>query len=131
MAATRGYSAKEERILENEVVKELKLHFHAGMIRQLAKSRFTIDDGLDIADCGEKVRQLVHKYLVTQGIEVRDPIQLLDNRFKEEVESYTTPESKAAQIEHAVKKEISVKIEKDEVYYTKIIGSIEGFVAEV
>jgi type I restriction enzyme R subunit len=93
---------------------------HAGMIRQLAKSRFTIDDGLDIADCGEKVRQLVHKYLVTQGIEVRDPIQLLDSRFKEEIESNRTPEAKAAQIEHAIKKEISVKIEQDEVYYTKI-----------
>jgi len=90
------------------------------MIRQHAKSRFTIDDRLDIPDCGEIVRQLIHKYLVTQGIEVRDSIQSLDNRFKEEVESYTTPEAKAAQTEHAVKKEISVKIEKDEVYYTKI-----------
>ena len=66
------------------------------------------------------MRQLVHKYLVTQGIEVRDPIQLLDSRFKEEIESNTTPEAKAAQIEHAIKKEISVKIEQDEVYYTKV-----------
>ncbi|MDN3436489.1 type I restriction endonuclease subunit R [Planococcus sp. APC 3900] len=93
---------------------------HAGLIRQLAKSRFLIDDGLDIADCGEKVRQLVHKYLISQGIEVRDPIQLLDSRFKEEVEKNNTPEAKAAQIEHAIKKEISIKIEQDEVYYKKV-----------
>lgn len=93
---------------------------HAGLIRQLAKSRFSVDDGLDIADCGEKVRQLVHKYLLSEGIEVRDPIQLLDSRFKEEIEKNTKPETKAAQIEHAIKKEISVKIEQDEVYYTKV-----------
>lgn len=93
---------------------------HAGLIRQLAKSRFSVDDGLDIADCGEKVRQLVHKYLLSEGIEVRDPIQLLDSRFKEEIENNTKPETKAAQIEHAIKKEISVKIEQDEVYYTKV-----------
>lgn len=93
---------------------------HAGLIRQLAKSRFSVDDGLDIADCGEKVSQLVHKYLLAEGIEVRDPIQLLDSRFKEEIENNTKPETKAAQIEHAIKKEISVKIEQDEVYYTKV-----------
>lgn len=93
---------------------------HAGLIRQLAKSRFSVDDGLDIADCGEKVRQLVHKYLLSEGIEVRNPIQLLDSRFKEEIENNTKPETKAAQIEHAIKKEISVKIGQDEVYYTKV-----------
>lgn len=93
---------------------------HAGLIRQLAKSRFSVDDGLDIADCGEKVRQLVHKYLLSEGIEVRDPIQLLDSRFEEEIENNTKPETKAAQIEHAIKKEISMKIEQDEVYYTKV-----------
>ncbi|MFB6471267.1 type I restriction endonuclease subunit R [Paenibacillus glucanolyticus] len=92
----------------------------AGLIRQLAKSRFSIDDGLHIADCGEKVRQLVHKYLVLEKIEIRDPIQLLDSKFDEEVESNVLPESKAAQMEHAIRKEISVKLEEDEVYYTKI-----------
>ncbi|WP_231584088.1 type I restriction endonuclease subunit R [Domibacillus indicus] len=92
----------------------------AGLIRQLAKSRYTVEDGLDIADCGEKVRQLVHKYLNIEGIEVRDPVQLLDGTFNEEVEKNVLPESKAAQMEHAIRKEISVKIEADEVYYTKV-----------
>lgn len=98
---------------------------HAGLIRQLAKSRFSVDDGLDIADCGEKVRQLVHKYLLSEGMEVRPPIQLLDSRFKEEIDSNTNPETKAAQIEHAIKKEISIKIEQDEVYYSKISERLE------
>lgn len=92
----------------------------AGLIRQLAKSRYAVDDGLNIADCGEKVRQLVHKYLDMEGFEVRDPIQLLDTNFNEEVEKHVLPESKAAQMEHAIRKEISVKIEEDEVFYTKI-----------
>lgn len=97
----------------------------AGLIRQLAKSRFAVDDGLDIADCGEKVRQLVHKYLEMEGIEVREPIHLLDSNFNEEVEKNALPESKAAQIEHAIRKEISVKIGEDEVYYTKISERLE------
>jgi len=98
---------------------------HLGMIRQLAKSRYSVDDGLDISDCGEKVRQLVHKHLQSEGIEVRPPISILDASFKEEVENNTLPETKAAQIEHAIKREISVRMEEDEVFYTSLKKKVE------
>jgi type I restriction enzyme, R subunit len=96
-----------------------------GAIRQLAKSRFAVDDGLGIADCGEKVRQLVHKYLLAHNIDVRDPVPILDARFKEEVVHNELPESKAAHIEHAIKREISVKMDEDEVYYTSLKEKVE------
>lgn len=98
---------------------------HLGLIRQLAKSRFSVDDGLDISDCGEKVRDLVYKYLQSEGIEVRDPISILDASFKEEVEQNVLPETKAAQIEHAIKREISVRMEEDEVFYTSLKKKVE------
>ncbi|MBT2719200.1 type I restriction endonuclease subunit R [Bacillus sp. ISL-57] len=98
---------------------------HLGLIRQLAKSRFSIEDGLDISDCGEKVRDLVYKHLQSEGIEVRDPISILDASFKEEVEGNVLPETKAAQIEHAIKREISVRIEEDEVFYTSLKKKVE------
>ncbi|MGE2624825.1 hypothetical protein ACQH8C_27170, partial [Escherichia coli] len=56
-------SPKAERFVD-----DLK---RAGVVRQLAKSRFSIDDGMDISDCGEKVRQLVHDYLYSEGIDAR------------------------------------------------------------
>ncbi|MGZ0879604.1 type I restriction endonuclease subunit R [Priestia megaterium] len=96
-----------------------------GMIRQLAKSRFSIDDGLDISECGEKVRQLIHNHLHSQGIEVRDPISILDTSFKEEIEKNELPETKAAQIEHAIKREISIRMEEDEVFYTSLKHKVE------
>lgn len=97
----------------------------AGLIRQLAKSRFSVEDGLDISDCGEKVRDLVYKHLQSEGIEVRDPISILDASFKEEVEANVLPETKAAQIEHAIKREISVRMEEDEVFYTSLKKKVE------
>jgi type I restriction enzyme, R subunit len=96
-----------------------------GAVRQLAKSRYSVDDGLDLSDCGEKVRQLVHKHLLAEKIDARDPVPILDARFKEEVESNELPESKAAQIEHAIKREISVKMDEDEVYYTSLKKKVE------
>lgn len=99
-----------------------------GTIRQLAKSRFAIDDSMDISDCGEKVRQLVHAYLDSQGIEARDPVSILDVSFKEEIEKNTLPETKAAQMEHAIKKEISIRMEQDEVFYTSLKEKVEELI---
>lgn len=98
---------------------------HLGVIRQLAKSRFSLDDGLDISDCGEKVRQLVHNHIQSEGIIVKDPISILDTRFKEEVEKNELPETKAAQIEHAIKREITVRMEEDEVFYSSLKKKVE------
>ncbi|WP_050613798.1 type I restriction endonuclease subunit R [Bacillus testis] len=100
----------------------------AGVIRQLAKSRFSIEDGMDISDCGEKVRKLVHDYLYSEGIDARDPVSILDASFKEEVDKNVHPESKAAQMEHAIKKEISVRIEEDKVFYTSLKDKVEELI---
>ncbi|WII36240.1 type I restriction endonuclease subunit R [Paenibacillus thiaminolyticus] len=96
-----------------------------GSIRQLAKSRFSIDDGMDISDCGEKVKQIVYDYIYSSGIDAREPVSILDVSFKEELEKNTLPETKAAQMEHAIKKEISVRIGEDEVFYTSLKKKVE------
>ncbi len=100
----------------------------AGVIRQLAKSRFSIEDGMDISDCGEKVRKLVHDYLYSEGIDARDPVSILDASFKEELDKNVHPETKAAQMEHAIKKEISVRIEEDKVFYTSLKDKVEELI---
>ncbi|MGE8077328.1 type I restriction enzyme endonuclease domain-containing protein [Peribacillus loiseleuriae] len=49
-----------------------------------------------------------------------------DASFKKEVEGNVLPETKAAQIEHANKREILVRIEEDEVFYTLLKQKAEG-----
>lgn len=100
----------------------------AGVIRQLAKSRFSIEDGMDISDCGEKVRRLVHDYLYSEGIDAHDAVSILDASFKEELDKNVLPETKAAQMEHAIKKEISVRIEEDKVFYTSLKEKVEELI---
>ncbi len=100
----------------------------AGTIRQLARSKFSIDDAMDISECGEKVRQIVQDYIHSNGIIAHDPISILDASFKKEIESNELPETKAAQIEHAIKKEISIKFKEDEVFYTSLKEKVEALV---
>lgn len=99
-----------------------------GAIRQLAKSRFALDDGMDISECGEKVRRLVQTYLITEGIDARDPVSILDVSFKEELEKNVKPETKAAQMEHAIKKEISVRLDEDKIFYTSLKEKVEQLI---
>jgi type I restriction enzyme, R subunit len=97
-----------------------------GKIRQAAKSRYRIIDGMDISDCGEKVKQLIEEHLAAVGIDVvHEPIDILSNRFEKQLEETKTPEGKAAEMEHAIRHEIRVKIEENPVYYTSLKERLE------
>lgn len=96
-----------------------------GKVRQAAKSRYRID-GMDISDCGEKVKQLIEEHLAAVGIDVvHEPIDILSNRFEKQIEETKTPEGKAAEMEHAIRHEIRVKLEENPVYYTSLKERLE------
>ncbi len=102
------------------------------MIRLNARSLYSDDDNqVDISDCGEKVRQIVHDYLHTNGIDVHPPVSLLSDRFEAEIEELESLESKAAKIEHAIKKEISFLLEEDVVFYTSISEKVQQLIDQL
>lgn len=83
-------------------------------------------DGMDISDCGEKVKQLIEEHLAAVGINVvHESIDILSNRFEKQIEETKTPEGKAAEMEHAIRHEIRVKLEENPVYYTSLKERLE------
>lgn len=96
-----------------------------GKIRQLAKSRYR-EEKMDISDCGEKVKQLIEEHLAAVGIDVvHEPIDILSNKFEKRIEEEKTSEGKAAEMEHAIRHEIRVKLEENPVYYTSLKDRLE------
>lgn len=96
-----------------------------GKIRQLAKSRYR-EEKMDISDCGEKVKQLIEEHLAAVGIDVvHEPIDILSNKFEKRIEEEKTTEGKAAEMEHAIRHEIRVKLEENPVYYTSLKERLE------
>jgi len=96
-----------------------------GKIRQLAKSRYR-EEKMDISDCGEKVKQLIEEHLAAVGIDVvHEPIDILSNKFEKRIEEEKTPEGKAAEMEHAIRHEIRVKLEENPVHYTSLKERLE------
>jgi type I restriction enzyme, R subunit len=99
-----------------------------GKIRQLAKSRYR-DDSMDISDCGQKVKELIEEYLYATNIEVlHEPIDILSNQFDKRLEEAASPEAKAAEMEHAIRHEIKIKIDENPVLYTSLKERLEELI---
>ncbi|WP_394174002.1 type I restriction endonuclease subunit R [Guptibacillus hwajinpoensis] len=124
--AFKGFSKMMDMILPSPAaspyIEDLKF---AGKVRQLAKSRYR-EEEMDISDCGEKVKQLIAEHLHATSVEVlHDPVDILSNRFDKRIEEAPTNEAKAAEMEHAIRHEIKVKIDENPVYYTSLREKLE------
>lgn len=103
-----------------------------GKVRKLAKSRYYVDDGtMDISDCGGKVRELIEEYVYASTPEILfEPVNILTNKFDEKLDELKTPEAKAAEMEHAIKHEIRIKLDENPVKYTSIKERLEQLIEQ-
>ncbi|MDT3417927.1 type I restriction enzyme R subunit [Brevibacillus aydinogluensis] len=99
-----------------------------GKIRQLAKSRYR-EEGMDISDCGEKVKELIAEHLRASSVQVlHDPIDILSSKFEQKLDELKSNEAKASEMEHAIRHEIRVKIQENPVYYTSLRERLEKLI---
>lgn len=91
-----------------------------GKVHHAARNRYR-DDGMDLLDVGEKVRQLVDEHILSTGVDPKiPPVDLLAANFKEHVRKIKSPESKASEIESALKHHININLEDDPEYYRSL-----------
>jgi type I restriction enzyme R subunit len=95
-------------------VPDLKL---LGKIHNAARTKYR-DEGLDLSGVGEKVRKLVDEHILSTGVDPKiPPVDLLAANFKEKLNEVKSDESKASEIESAIKHHITVNLEEDPEYY--------------
>jgi type I restriction enzyme R subunit len=88
-----------------------------GRIRIRARNRYR-DDQLSLDGCSEKVRKLIEEHIVVDGItQLIEPTSIFSKKFDEEIERLSSPEARASEIEHAIKHEITVKLDENPVFY--------------
>ncbi len=79
------------------------------------------DEGLDMSEVGEKVRQLVDEHILSTGVDPKiAPIDLLAANFKESIKPSKSDESKASEIESAIKHHITINLDEDPEYYRSL-----------
>jgi type I restriction enzyme R subunit len=100
-----------------------------GKVRQAARARFH-DSGLDIADCGAKVRRLIEEVVIAEGIQVLvKEVSLFSAEFDAKLEALKKPEAKASEMEHAIRHEIHIRLEENPVFYKSLRERLEEIVA--
>lgn len=91
-----------------------------GKVQNSARNRYR-DPGLSIADAGEKVRKLVDEHIISTGVDPKiPPVDLLAANFRESVEQIRSPESRASDIESAIRHHITVNLDEDPEYYKSL-----------
>jgi len=94
--------------------------FFLGKVNLAAKNLYR-EEALDLAGCGEKVRKLIDEHLYATGVDPKiPPIDLLAANFGEAVNAHKSPRAKASEIEHAIRRHITVNLENDPAYYRKL-----------
>lgn len=101
-----------------------------GKLRNAARARFR-DEKIDLSACGAKVRQLIDEHIKTEGIErLLEPVSIFSKKFDEIVESLTTSEAKASEMEHAIRHEIHVHLQEDPVFYESLKVRLQKIIEE-
>jgi type I restriction enzyme, R subunit len=89
------------------------------------------DDRFDAKPYGAKVGEIITQHLSAEGVEqLLAPRDILDPAFKQHVDSLSSPDAKAAEIEHAIKHEIHVHRESDPVAYASLWHKLEQLVSK-
>ncbi|RIY42556.1 type I restriction endonuclease subunit R [Neopusillimonas maritima] len=119
--AFKRFARQMDVVLPNVAAKpfvaDLKLW---GKVQNATRNRYR-DPGLNIRDAGEKVRQLVDEHIISTGVDPKiPPIDLMDANFKASVEQIKSPESRASEIESAIKHHITVNLDEDPEYYRSL-----------
>lgn len=101
-----------------------------GYLLCMVKERYK-DESLDIADAGAKVKALINEHLIDLGINPKiPPIELLSDDFLANVRKHSQgdPESKASEMEHAIRKHCTVHFDEDPAFYKKLSEKLEKLI---
>jgi type I restriction enzyme R subunit len=101
-----------------------------GKIRQVAAARFR-DEKIDISDCGAKVKKLIEEAVSADGIQILvKQVSLFTPEFEQKLRALKTNEARASEMEHALKREIHVKLEENPVFYTSLRQRLEQLILD-
>jgi type I restriction enzyme R subunit len=103
-----------------------------GYLLQMAKQRYK-DTSLDIAGAGAKVKALINEHLVSLGIDPKiPPVELLSEDFMAKVGQHSQgdAESKASEMEHAIRRHCTVHRDEDPAFYKRMSEKLERLIKE-
>ena len=101
-----------------------------GKVKKAASARYQ-DQSLDITDCGPKVRKLIEDAITAEGIQILvQRVSLFTPEFEEKLKALKSDDARASEMEHAMKREIHVKLDEDPAYYLSLRQRLEEIIED-
>jgi type I restriction enzyme, R subunit len=117
----------DAKALEEPYVTDLKW---LARLRVVAR-RAHYQEPFDPKDYGAKVGEIIARHLLVEGVEqLLAKRDILDPAFKRHLDSLSSAEAKAAEIEHAIRHEIHVHRDENPTAYTSLWEQLEKIVNE-
>ena len=89
-----------------------------------ARERYK-DNSMDLGNAGEKVKRLINEHLVSLGVNPKiPPVELLQANFISNLDKKPT-KAKASEMEHALRKHITVHMEEDPAFFGPLSEKLE------
>jgi type I restriction enzyme R subunit len=115
----------DPKALEEPYVSDLKW---LAWLRVTAR-RAHYQEPFDPKDYGAKVGQIIARHLSAEGVEqLLAPRDILDPAFKQHLDSLSSTEAKAAEIEHAIRQEIHIHRDENPTAYASLWEQLEKIV---
>jgi type I restriction enzyme, R subunit len=97
-------------------------------LKAQARERYK-DASLDLGNAGEKIRRLVNEHLVSLGVDLKiPPVELMQANFIKRTEEQPTTKAKASEMEHALRKHITVHMDEDPAFYGPLSEKLEEII---
>lgn len=97
-------------------------------IRAAARNRFR-DETINLSGCGEKVKAIIEQYVSAKDVQqLVKPVSIFSDKFDEHLDSLQSPEAKASEMEHAIRHEITVKLDENPAFFLSLKERLEKLI---
>jgi type I restriction enzyme R subunit len=94
-------------------------------LKAQAKERYK-DEAMSFGNAGEKIKRLINEHLISLGINPKvPPVELLSPEFMNKVDESKSIKAKASEMEHALRKHITVHMEEDPAWFGTLSEKLE------
>jgi type I restriction enzyme R subunit len=94
-------------------------------LKAQARERFK-DEGMNFGNAGEKIKRLINEHLVSLGVNPKvPPVELLSAQFMKAAGTRESPKAKASEMEHALRKHITVHMDEDPAWFGTLSEKLE------
>ena len=125
----RDFSKYMDMLLPNPEALQFRPTFERfAAIRIAARNRYS-EDRDPLNDCGAKVRELIDSHIRAGGIiQMTEPLSIFSPEFEKEVARQPSDDAIASMIEHAVAREINVKMDEDPIFYQSLSDRLASII---